>query len=142
MKQTQSQTHKVTQPQEWHHLDAQGVVLGRLATQIATLLAGKHRVDFAPHQVPPVFIVVTNTDEVALTGRKEETKKYYRYSGYPGGLRERTVAVQRARDSRRIVEFAVAGMLPKNKLRSIYLRHLKLYKGAEHPHEAQLTTKK
>lgn len=124
---------------EWHHFDADGKILGRLATQISHLLMGKHRVDYAANVELPVYIVVTNTDAVVLTGKKEEQKKYYRYSGYPGGLRERSVAEQRKRDSRKIVHRAVAGMLPKNSLRDRRMSHLKLYATAEHPHVAQLS---
>ena len=123
---------------EWHLLDAKERVLGRLATELAGLVMGKHRLDYAAHRVAPVTVVVLNTDDVVLTGRKEEQKVYYRHSGYPGGLKQRTIAEQRARDSRRIVYDAVSGMLPKNNLRSERLGRLKLYVGNEHPHEAQL----
>lgn len=123
---------------EWHHIDAGNKVLGRIATQVAGLLLGKHRPDYTARAVAPVIVVVTNTDTVVLTGRKEQQKKYYRYSGYPGGMKERSLAEQRRRDSRRIVAAAVEGMLPKNSLRKHRLQHLKLYAGAEHPHEAQL----
>ena len=127
---------------EWHHLDADGRVLGRLATEAATLLTGKHRPDWAPNAVAPVYVVFTNTDTVALTGAKEDQKMYRRYSGYPGGLRERSVRTQRQRDSRRIVESAVSGMLPKNNLRKELMRHLKLYPTADHPHLPQLNPSK
>jgi large subunit ribosomal protein L13 len=113
-------------------------VLGRLATDVARLILGKHRLDFTRHQVAPVFVIVTNTDKVALTGRKEEQKLYQHFTGYPGGLKSRPVAKQRTLDSRRIVWEAVFGMLPKNSLRAERMNHLKLYAEAEHPHEAQL----
>lgn len=122
---------------EWHHFDAKDQVLGRLATKIAVLLMGKHRPDYATNKVAPVYVVVTNTDHVALTGRKEDQKLYRHATGYPGGLKERTVREQRRRDSRRIVEEAVIGMLPKNNLRAFRMRHLKLYPGETHPHMAQ-----
>lgn len=125
---------------EWHHFDAKGKVLGRLATEVASLLLGKHRLDFAPHKISPVFVVITNTDEVAVTGDKEKQKMYYHYSGYPGGLSERSLREQRQRDSRRIISAAVGGMLPKNSLRDKRLQHLKLYRGAEHPHLAQIAS--
>lgn len=125
---------------EWHHIDARGVVLGRLATRVATLLLGKHRPDYAPHIVSSVYVVITNSDHVHLTGRKETTKLYRRYTGYPGGVRERNVAVQRKRDSRFLITEAVSGMLPKNNLRRERLRHLKVYTGEHHPHAAQLQT--
>lgn len=128
--------------QEWHHVDAKNKVLGRLATKLASLLIGKHRRDYAPNKIAPVYIVVTNTDHVTLTGNKEVQKKYYRYSGYPGGMKSRTVADQRRRDSRRLIEAAVFGMLPKNSLRDKRILHLKLYPGADHPHMPQLNVKK
>lgn len=129
-----------TNPQgEWHVLDAKDQVLGRLATQVAILLMGKHRTDFAKNVAAPVYVVVTNTDHVVLTGNKENAKMYRHYTGYPGGLRERSVREQRVRDSRVIVEQAVFGMLPKNNLRSTLMRHLKLYPTAEHPHQAQVS---
>lgn len=124
--------------EEWHHIDAEKRVLGRLASEIAQLLLGKHRTDWAAHVVAPVYVVVTNVEKAVLTGRKEEQKMYRHYSGYPGGLRERTAAEQRRRDPRRMLEGAVSGMLPKNNLRDERMRHLKLYVGAEHPHQAQL----
>ena len=127
--------------QEWHHFDAKGKVLGRLATPITQLLLGKHRADYAANRVAAVYVVVTNSDEVVLTGRKEEQKMYRRYSGYPGGLKERTAKDVRARDSRRLIWEAVFGMLPKNSLRRERMLHLKIYPTAEHPHMAQINSK-
>lgn len=127
---------------EWHHFDAKDKVLGRLATEVASLLIGKHRVDVSKNAVAPVHVVVTNTDLVKLTGRKESQKMYRHYSGHPGGLKERSVAEQRRRDSRVIVEQAVFGMLPKNNLRAEYMRHLRLFKDEKHPHEVQLKNSK
>jgi len=123
---------------EWHHLDAEGKVVGRLATEVARLLLGKHRLDFTRHQIAPVFVVVTNTDKVIFTGRKEEQKSYHHFTGYPGGLKTRSVAEQRRRDSRKIVFEAVWGMLPTNSLRRERMNHLKLYATDKHPHGAQL----
>lgn len=123
---------------EWYFINAEGAVLGRLATNIAHLLLGKHRLDFVHNKVAPVFIVVTNTDKVVLTGRKEAQKVYQHYTGYPGGLKTRTVTEQRKRDSRKIVLEAVYGMLPKNSLRDDRMNHLKLYTKSEHPHQAQV----
>lgn len=120
---------------EWHVVDGNGVVVGRLATRVAQLLLGKHRTDFARHHVVPVFVVVTNTDQVVFTGQKEDHKLYQHFTGYPGGLRSRTVRQQRALDSRKLVEQAVFGMLPKNSLRSDRMKHLKLYAGGKHPHQ-------
>lgn len=123
---------------EWHILDAKGKVLGRLATQAAALLLGKHRTDSAKHVIAPVYVVVTNAAEVAVTGQKEKQKLYRWHSGYPGHLKERSLEEQRARDPRRIIELAVNGMLPKNGLRKRRMRHLKVYAGAEHPHQPQV----
>ncbi len=130
-------THQ-QQRAEWHHLDARGKVLGRLATRVATLLLGKHHADFTPHRIAPVYVVVTNSNHVLLTGKKETHKVYRRYSGYSGGIHERTAASQRSRDSRRLIIEAVAGMLPKNSLRRGRLRHLKVYPADTHLHHAQL----
>lgn len=129
---------KTTISAEWHLVDADGLVLGRLATKIARLLLGKHRLDFTRHRVAPVFVVVTNTDRVVVTGRKEDQKLYQHFTGYPGGVRSRSVREQRRRDSRQLVFEAVLGMLPKNSLRDTRMNHLKLYARAEHPHRAQL----
>jgi large subunit ribosomal protein L13 len=129
------------QTTEWHHFEASEQPLGRLAGHIAHLLLGKHRADFASNTVAPVYVVVTNTDHVVLTGNKWSQKNYYQYSGYPGGMRRRTAQQQKELDSRRIVEAAIFGMLPKNSLRAERMKHLKLYAGPEHPHQAQLTTK-
>lgn len=123
---------------KWHIFNAEGKVLGRMSVEVAGLLIGKHRVDYMPNKIAPIYVVVTNTDKVHVTGRKERAKMYRRYSGYPGGLRERTLGEQRQRDSRKLIRAAVTGMLPKNKLRVERLRHLKLYKGEDHPHQAQL----
>lgn len=123
---------------EWHHLDAADAVLGRLATNIANLLIGKHRTAWQARDVALVYVVVTNTDRVALTRKKAQQKMYRHHSGYPGGLKEETAGHLRQRDSRRLVRLAVEGMLPKNSLRARRLHHLKLYRGADHPHAAQL----
>ena len=131
---------KTTAP-EWHIIDAKGKVLGRLAGDVAKLLLGKHRVDFTRHHLAPVFVVVTNTNEVALTGRKEQQKEYHHFTGYPGGIKTRSVAQQRKRDSRKIVYEAVYGMLPKNSLRSHRMNHLKLYATDKHPHQAQVAAR-
>jgi large subunit ribosomal protein L13 len=129
---------KHNQQPEWHLVDGENKVAGRLATNVAQLILGKHRLDYANNKVAPVYVVVTNTDKIVFTGRKEEQKKYRHHTGYPGGLRERTVREQRRRDSRVLVREAVVGMLPKNSLRKHRMRHLKLYPGGEHPHAAQI----
>lgn len=122
-------TPTATGEQEWHQLDAAGQVLGRLASRTASLLLGKHLPKATRRTVPNVFVVIANTDQVMLTGRKETDKIYYRNTGYPGGIRQRTVREQRERDSRRIVADAVSGMLPRNNLRRDRLRHLRLHRG-------------
>jgi large subunit ribosomal protein L13 len=121
----------------WHVIDATDVVLGRLATQVATLLRGKHKATFAPHVDGGDFVIVINADKVALTGNKRETKLAYRHSGYPGGLRSVTYAELLAKRPERAVEKAVRGMLPKNSLAAQQLSKLKVYAGSEHPHAAQ-----
>ncbi len=132
---------KKTNEAEWHVFNADKKVLGRMAQEIAVLLQGKHRIDYAPNVVALVYTIVTNTDKVVVTGRKEQDKMYRHYTGHPGGLKERSLAEQRRRDSRVIVEHAVRGMLPKNKLRDEMMKHLKLYKDDNHPHEAQVGIK-
>jgi large subunit ribosomal protein L13 len=122
---------------QWHVIDATDVVLGRLASQTAQLLRGKHKPVFAPHLDTGDFVVIVNADKVALTGAKLEQKKAYRHSGYPGGLRAVSYAVLLAKSPERAVEKAVRGMLPKNSLGRDMLRKLKVYAGPEHPHSAQ-----
>ena len=121
----------------WHVIDATDVVLGRLATQVATLLRGKHKATFAPHVDNGDFVIVINADKVALTGNKRETKLAYRHSGYPGGLRSVTYAELLEKRPDRAIEKAVRGMLPKNSLAAQQLSKLKVYTGSEHPHTAQ-----
>lgn len=122
----------------WHVLDASGVPLGRLASQAAALIRGKHKPIYAPHLDTGDFVVVVNAAGVALTGRKEEQKRYYRHSQYPGGLKVRSVRETRERNPARVVEHAVHGMLPHNRLGRALHGHLKVYAGAEHPHQAQV----
>lgn len=122
---------------EWHVLDATTVTLGRMATQIASLLLGKHRTDSAKHKVAPVHVVVINSDTVKVTGKKKDQKMYRRYTGYPGGLRERTLKEQLLRDSTFVIEEAVSGMLPKNSLRAKRIKQLHVYPTADHPHMPQ-----
>jgi large subunit ribosomal protein L13 len=131
-----------TKPSEvrrtWHVLDAENVPLGRLATQAATLIRGKHKPTFAPHLDTGDYVIVVNAAKVAMTGRKMEQKLYYRHSGYPGGLKTRSVREETAVDPRRVVEYAVFGMLPKTTLGKHLHGHLKVYPGPEHPHAAQV----
>jgi large subunit ribosomal protein L13 len=121
----------------WHIIDANDVVLGRLATHVATLLRGKHKATFAPHVDGGDFVIVINAEKIALTGNKRETKLAYRHSGYPGGLRATSYADLLAKHPERAIEKAVRGMLPKNSLSRAQLTKLKVYVGPEHPHAAQ-----
>lgn len=121
----------------WHVIDATDVVLGRLATQVATLLRGKHKATFAPHVDTGDFVIVVNAEKVALSGTKRENKLAYRHSGYPGGLRAVPYGELLAKRPERVIEKAVRGMLPKTSLGRAQLRKLKVYAGAEHPHAAQ-----
>jgi large subunit ribosomal protein L13 len=122
---------------QWYVIDASDVVLGRLASQVATLLRGKHKPVFAPHVDTGDFVVVVNADKVALTGSKADTKIAYRHSGYPGGLRATSYSELLAKNPRRAVEKAVKGMLPHNRLGRQQLTKLKVYAGPAHPHAAQ-----
>ena len=123
--------------QAWRLVDADGQILGRLATEIADTLRGKNKPAYTPHVDTGDFVVVVNAEKVRVTGKKLEQKIYYRHSGYPGGLRERTLAEQLARRPEEVIRGAVKGMLPKNKLAAAQLRKLKVYAGPEHPHAAQ-----
>lgn len=122
---------------QWHVIDATDVVLGRLASQTATLLRGKHKPTFAPNADTGDFVIIVNADKVALTGHKLQQKMAYRHTGYPGGLRSTSYAELLEKNPVRAVEKAVKGMLPKNKLAAEQLKKLKVYAGAEHPHAAQ-----
>jgi large subunit ribosomal protein L13 len=122
---------------DWYVIDAEGKTLGRLATLVATYLLGKHKVTFSPHLDCGDNIVVLNAGKVAVTGNKLEDKKYYRHSGYPGGIKETSLAELMSRNPALVIEKAVAGMLPKNRLQDDRLRRLKIYVGAEHPHAGQ-----
>jgi len=122
---------------QWHVIDASDVVLGRLASQVAVLLRGKHKPTFAPHVDMGDFVVVVNASKVALTGNKREQKMAYRHSGYPGGLRAVPYTELLDKNPTRAVEKAVKGMLPHNTLGRQLLGKLKVYAGPEHPHQAQ-----
>jgi len=128
---------KETVKQDWYVIDAADKTLGRLATQIASRLRGKHKPIYTPHVDTGDFIVVVNAEKVRLTGNKLEDKKYYHYTGYPGGLREKTAGELLKKKPTQILEFAVKGMLPKNSLGRAMFKKLKVYTGASHPHEAQ-----
>ena len=121
----------------WHVIDATDVVLGRLASQTAILLRGKHKPTFAPHVDGGDFVIIINAEKVALTGAKLEKKKAYRHSGFPGGLKSTSYTELLAKSPAKAVEKAVRGMLPHTTLGREQLTHLKVYAGAEHPHAAQ-----
>jgi large subunit ribosomal protein L13 len=121
----------------WYLVDAEGQTLGRLATQIADTLRGKRKPEYTPHVDTGDFVVVVNAEKVAVTGTKLDDKLYRRHSGYPGGLRTRTLREQLDRRPTEVLRKAVKGMLPRNRLARAQLRKLKIYAGAEHPHEAQ-----
>jgi large subunit ribosomal protein L13 len=122
----------------WHVIDADGQTLGRLATHAAAVLQGKHKPTYTPHMDMGDFVIVVNASRVKVTGNKREDKIYYRHTGYMGGLKEETLAEMLERHPERVIEKAVKGMLPRNKLARHLLRHLKVYGGAEHPHAAQV----
>jgi len=122
---------------DWHVIDATDIVLGRLASQVANLLRGKHKTIFSSHVDTGDFVVIINAEKVALSGSKLTQKMDYRHSGFPGGLRATTYAELLATDPRRAVEKAVKGMLPHNKLGNAQITKLKVYAGPTHPHTAQ-----
>jgi large subunit ribosomal protein L13 len=122
---------------EWYLVDAEGKTLGRLATQIADTLRGKRKPQFTPHVDTGDFVIVVNAEKIQVTGNKLDQKRYYRHSGYPGGLRSRTLREQLERRPTEVLRVAVKGMLPKNRLARQQITKLKIYAGPEHPHEAQ-----
>jgi len=123
---------------QWHVIDASGKTLGRLASEVAVLLMGKHKPIYAPNLNTGDFVVVINASKVRVTGKKAQQKIYYRHSGYPGGLKSTTFAKMMETHPTRVVEYAVKGMLPKNRLGRDMLRRLRVYPGDTHPHEAQV----
>lgn len=122
----------------WHVLDATGQTLGRLATEVAGLLMGKHKVTYSRHLDAGDFVVVVNAEKVRVTGNKLEDKKYYRHTGYMGGLKVTTLGTMLQRRPQRVIEMAVRGMIPRNRLGRRVYRHLKVYAGPDHPHQAQV----
>jgi len=122
---------------DWYLVDADGKTLGRLATQIAERLRGKGKPQYTPHVDTGDFVVVVNAEKVRVTGNKLDDKLYYRHSGYPGGLRTRSLREQLDRQPAEVLRKAVKGMLPRNRLGRAQLTKLKIYAGPEHPHEAQ-----
>ncbi len=121
----------------WYVVDADGQTLGRLATRIADTLRGKGKPTYTPHVDSGDFVVVVNAEKIAVTGKKLDDKKYYRHSGYPGGLRVRTLREQLDRRPTEVIRIAVKGMLPRNRLARRQITKLKVYAGPEHPHAAQ-----
>lgn len=126
-----------TVKRDWYVIDAENKVLGRLATEIASRLRGKHKAEYTPHVDTGDYIVVINADKVAVTGNKETDKLYHHHTGYPGGLKTISLDKQRIKAPERIIETAVKGMLPKNPLGRAMFRKLKVYAGTEHGHQAQ-----
>ena len=123
---------------QWHLIDAQGAVLGRMATQVTKFLMGKHKPSYATHMDMGDYVVVTNARKVALTGKKKSQKVYYRHSGYPGGLKEISFTKMMAEHPERVVELAVSRMLPDNRLKKKRLRRLKVIAGEAHPYKSKL----
>ena len=121
----------------WLVVDATDKTLGRLATQIADTLRGKHKPEFTPHCDVGDFVIVVNAEKIAVTGKKRQEKLYYRHSGYPGGLRSRTLEEMLDRRPEEVLRLAVKGMLPRNRIARAQLRKLKVYAGPDHPHAAQ-----
>ena len=127
---------------EWHIIDASGKTLGRLASQVAILLMGKHKPIYAPHIDTGDYVIVINAAKLIVTGNKAEKKIYYRHSGYPGGLKGPSFKYVFSRHPTRVVELAVKGMLPHNRLGRAMFRKLRVYAGCEHPHHAQIVERK
>jgi large subunit ribosomal protein L13 len=128
---------ELDQDRKWHVVDAQGVSLGRLCATVARLLLGKHKPTYVPHLDAGDFVIVVNAEKAVLTGGKEQQKVYYRHSGRPGNLRQERAEELRQRRPDQLVQRAVRGMLPKNRLGRKQLKKLKVYAGPEHPHQAQ-----
>ena len=128
-------------PTKWHVIDANGKVLGRIATNAAKLLQGKHKAAYTPYLDTGDHVVIVNAEKVRLTGRKEEDKMYRTHSGYPGGLKETQARKMRQKRPERMLELAVQGMLPKSKLGKQMYRKLKVYASGDHPHAAQKPTR-
>lgn len=135
MKTFSAKAHEVKR--DWYVVDASDVVLGRLASNIALRLRGKHKAEYTPHVDTGDYIVVTNVEKLVVTGRKFKDKVYYSHTGFPGGIKSISFDKLQAKHPARILELAVKGMLPKNPLGREMFRKLKIYTGSEHPHEAQ-----
>lgn len=123
----------------WHLIDAKGKILGRLATEVALLLRGKNKTYFTPHLDTGDYVVVVNAKEIVLSGKKENQKTYYKHSGYPGGLKEKTASQIRAINPNLLIRHAVVGMLPKNRIGKAILKNLFVYESAQNPHSAKFS---
>lgn len=123
---------------DWYVVDATDLTLGRLATQVASVLRGKHKPQYTPHEDVGDFVVVINAEKIHVTGRKLDQKMYYRHTGYPGGIRSISLRKQLQKHPERVIEHAVKGMLPRGPLGRRQFKKLKVYAGPEHPHQAQL----
>lgn len=135
---TQVKTKQITRT--WHLLDAHDEILGRLATEVARLLIGKHKVSYLPHIDSGDYVVVINSRDVRVTGNKEDAKVYYRHSGYPGGLRLQKLSDLREKDPNKIIIKAVYNMLPKNRLRRLRMRRLKIFADSQHPYQDKIVS--
>jgi len=122
----------------WHVIDASGKTLGRLASEVATILMGKHKPIYSPHLLSGDYVIVLNASKVRVTGNKAEQKLYYRHSGYPGGLKSTTLGKMMQTHPTRVIEYAVKGMLPHNRLGRQMIKRLKVYSGDTHPHQGQV----
>jgi large subunit ribosomal protein L13 len=131
---------KETVQPKWHIIDAEGQVLGRMAVKIANVLRGRHKTTYTPHVDTGDYVIVVNAEKFVVTGKKDEQKKYMFFSGYVGGESYRSLTEQRTRNPQFIIEHAVKGMLPKNRLARQMLKKLRVFAGPEHPHEAQNPT--
>jgi large subunit ribosomal protein L13 len=123
----------------WHVIDASGKTLGRLASEVATILMGKHKPIYSPHLLSGDYVIVLNASKVRVTGNKAEQKLYYRHSGYPGGLKSTTLGKMMQTHPTRVIEYAVKGMLPHNRLGRQMIKRLKVYSGDTHPHQGQVS---
>ena len=126
-----------TVERKWHVVDADGQIVGRMCSKVASVLRGKHKTDYTPHVDTGDYVIVINADKLRLTGNKMNDRVYLRYSGYPGGQKSRTVKEQMDKDARIVIEKSVRGMLPKNRLGRAMFKKLFVYAGSEHPHQAQ-----
>lgn len=140
MKQNTTFTKGNNPKRDWHLVDLDGQTLGRAASNIAKILMGKHKADYAPHRDAGDFVVAINANKIKVTGQKLTQKIYYHHSGYDGNLKEFSLQVMMAKDPRKVIDHAVSGMLPKNKHRDLRLKRLKVFVGSKHPHTDKVKT--